>query len=470
MNRHILVVEDDASLRNNVRELLTEEGFDVTCAGSGADGIALAKARVPHLIICDVAMPGVDGHDVLRAVREHPQTAAVPFVFLSARAERADIRAGMNLGADDYLTKPFALSELLEAVTARLRRLEDLAERTRVAMQRETSASEHFAPSGSSSADGIVVLDPEMRELYAQAARAANSSINVLISGETGVGKEIFARAIHDASPRKEHPFVALNCAALTESLLEAELFGHEKGAYTGANQARIGLLEAASGGTVLLDEIGELPLSIQTKLLRAVEERTVLRIGARSTRSVDVRFIAATNRDLEKESAAGRFREDLYYRLNGMSFVIPALRQRPREIAPLCRVFLARARAENGRQAPLGISPEALELLEAHGWPGNIRELRNAIERAAVLCAGELVLPEHLTPRIRGSESPPTRDDRRAELRGNASAPDRERILDALEKCAGNQTRAAELLEMSRRTLVNRLNELGIPRPRKRE
>jgi transcriptional regulator with PAS, ATPase and Fis domain len=326
--------------------------------------------------------------------------------------------------------------------------------------------------------DGVVVLDPNMRGLYEQVARAAASSINVLVLGETGVGKEVLARAVHNLSPRKAGPFVALNCAALTESLLQSELFGHEKGAFTGALQARAGLLETAAGGTLFLDEIGDLPLSIQTKLLRVLEDKKVLRVGARAERAVDVRFVAATNRNIEAEAETGTFREDLFYRLSGISFTIPPLRERPAEIAALSRMFLARYNAELGRQAALGLSEEVVQLLESYAWPGNVRELRNAIERAAVLCSEDTLRPEHLPTRIvsgvqgRASSAPPgldsTREDILSRARSELQGIERLRILDALEQSGGNQTRAAEALGISRRTLVYRLSELGVPRPRK--
>jgi len=299
------------------------------------------------------------------------------------------------------------------------------------------------------------------------------------VLGETGVGKEVLARAVHNLSARKAGPFVALNCAALTESLLQSELFGHEKGAFTGALQARPGLLETAAGGTLFLDEIGDLPLSIQTKLLRVLEDKKVMRVGARAERAVDVRFVAATNRDIEADAAAGTFREDLFYRLSGISFTIPPLRDRRGEIAALSRMFLARYTAELGRQAVLGLSDEVIQLLENYAWPGNVRELRNAIERGAVLCSEDVLRPEHLPSRIvsggqgRQSSTPPGLDSAREDIlsraRNELQGIERQRILDALEQCAGNQTRAAEALGMSRRTLVYRLSEFGMPRPRKR-
>jgi len=480
MSGRILVVEDDPVIRANVLELLTEEGFDVVSAQDGADGLALARARRPDLVVCDIALPKLDGYAVLRAIRDDPAIASTPFIFLTAKAERTDMRAGMNLGADDYLTKPFSRSELLDAVRIRMHRVSKLLALGRAALERESAAAESVRSPAFAPSDGVVVLDPGMQALYEQVARAAGSSINVLVLGETGVGKELLARAIHNLSPRKTGPFVALNCAALTESLLQSELFGHEKGAFTGALQARAGLLESAAGGTLFLDEIGELPLSIQTKLLRALEDRKVLRVGARAERDVDVRFVAATNRDVESEAEAGTFRQDLYYRLNGISFTIPPLRERRAEIPALCRMFLARCNAELGRKAALTLAEETLQLLVSYTWPGNVRELRNVIERGAVLCSGEVLQPEHLPQRVLGgpsqrlsSSQPPALDNAREEAlsraRNELQGIERQRISEALEQCGGNQTRAAEALGISRRTLVYRLSELGVPRPRKR-
>jgi DNA-binding NtrC family response regulator len=311
-------------------------------------------------------------------------------------------------------------------------------------------------------APGVVVRDPAMRTLYADAARASRASINVLLLGETGVGKEVLARAIHSHSPRARGPFMAINCAALAESLLESELFGSEKGAFTGA-LTRVGLFEAAGGGTLFLDEVGELPLGTQAKLLRVLEERLVTRLGSTRARPVDVRFIAATNRDLDADSRQGRFRSDLYYRLNGLALVIPPLRERPLEIEALATSFLSAACRDLERRAPLTFSSAALELLRRHPWPGNVRELRNAVERAVVMCAESSILPEHLPPTL--SSSTPTRPAPAATLQAEMKAMERRRIVEALERCEGNQSEAARQLGMPRRTLVSRLKELGLGR-----
>ena len=329
----------------------------------------------------------------------------------------------------------------------------------------------------------LVLLDPEMKRAYDIAVRAAQSGISVLISGETGAGKEVFADTIHMRSNRKAKPLLRLNCAALPEALLESELFGHERGAFTGANQAKVGLLESNDQGTVFLDEIGEMPLSIQAKLLRVLEERTILRVGATKPRPIDVRFIWATNRDLRAEAKVGRFRQDLYFRIAGVEFSIPPLRKRQSEIEPLARLFLDRFCRRSSLPIPV-LTPGALTALHAYSWPGNVRELKNVMERAPFLCAGGPVTAEHI-PRDGAAEDElfPEEEERtevfvpaHAPVRNNpagglGSANDeaeRARITQALEQCAGNQTRAARLLGVSRRTLINHLERLNMPRPKK--
>jgi len=384
-----------------------------------------------------------------------------------------------------------------------------------------------------------VLLDPEMKRVYELAERAAASDISVLVVGETGVGKELLAAAVHEHSRRRMRPFLQINCAALAETLLESELFGHEKGAFTGATNMRQGLLESAQGGTVFLDELGEMPLSTQAKLLRVLEERRIRRLGASRYVDIDVRFVSATNRDLVTEVAAGRFREDLYYRISGISLLIPPLRERIGEIEPLARHFLMAFCVKSGIAAP-EITPSALHRLLQYSWPGNVRELKNAMERAPFLSGGAPLTPEHLpAPDGRaasGDDEDPFGDERTdvrslpapkmpglrnghgdaARLRdllkysaaglspgpappSNGSVPfpsvptvvrsnhagppsrpvhgnsknysedeERQRVLDALEACSGNQTRAAAMLGISRRTLINRIETFGLPRPRK--
>ncbi|WP_437609065.1 sigma 54-interacting transcriptional regulator [Sorangium sp. So ce834] len=358
----------------------------------------------------------------------------------------------------------------------------------------------------------VIVKDDAMRAVYALAERVAKGPINILLLGETGVGKEVLAESIHKASPRAGRPLLRLSCVALSESLLESELFGHERGAFTGAVRAKPGLLETAAGGTVFLDEIGELPLSIQAKLLRVIEERKVMRVGGLTPTKIDVRFISATHRNLEAEVSRGAFRQDLYFRLNGVTLTLPPLRERPGEVAALAQLFAERTAKElfpsEARAAAVPLSPAALAALERHSWPGNIRELRNVIERAVILADGAPIGPEHLllssladparpsheptlpaqpsqapAPAAASPSSPQGNargvpDGAKGALDGAGAGPtrlrdameahERERIVQALEQCMGNQTRAAALLGISRRTLVERIRVYGLPRPRK--
>lgn len=327
-----------------------------------------------------------------------------------------------------------------------------------------------MAASAKSRVDSMPVVEsPIMQTLHARARKVAQGDFSVLLLGETGVGKEVLARVIHEASPRAGKPLLTLNCAALPESLLESELFGYERGSFSGATQSRAGLFESAEGGTVFLDEIGEMPLGAQARLLRVLEQREVMRIGARVAQPIDVRFISATNRNLEAEITRGTFRQDLLFRLNAVTLEIPPLRKRIEEIPRLAEVFLEMTFRKMGKTAPT-IASATLGKLVAYGFPGNVRELRNAMDHAAAECEGDVVLPEHLPPRMGGlsmiteSNSPGVR-----EVNAALGEIERRRIEEALEACGGNQTRAAEVLGISRRTLVGRLSEYGMARPRKK-
>ncbi|MFO0715226.1 MAG: sigma-54 dependent transcriptional regulator [Sandaracinus sp.] len=478
----VLFIEDDEDIRENVMELLAAEGMEGIPASSGEDGLRLALESPPDLILCDITLPGMDGYAVIRAVSEYPQTEGVPFIFVSARAERSDVRHGMNLGADDYITKPFARSELLDTVRSRLARKNAKRVVNDSGVQTRPRLDPTPAPVALEVASGALVVDRAMRDLYSEAQRVAQGDISVLVLGETGAGKELLAHEVHAASPRAAKPFIAFNCAALSETLLESELFGHEKGSFTGAGQAQPGLLEAAHGGTVFLDEVGDVPLATQVKLLRVLEEKKVMRVGSRNARPVDIRIVSATNRDLEEEVRNGSFRADLYYRLSGVTLSIPPLRDRHAEIVPLAMRFLQAAAKSNGRRRP-ELTPGAIELLQRYPWPGNVRELRNVMERACLLCGEEKLEPSHLPTRVtetaRASAPPPVPippgepasalDATKAALEAEMKRVERQRIIDAIAKCAGNQTQAASLLGISRRTLVSRLSELDLPRPRKR-
>jgi len=368
--------------------------------------------------------------------------------------------------------------------------------------RRPTSTRSVARPSILPASDGpSILLDPQMKRAYEIALRAAQSGISVLITGETGSGKEVFAETIHQRSNRRGRAFLRLNCAALTESLLESELFGHERGAFTGANQAKAGLLESTDQGTVFLDEIGEMPLSTQAKLLRVLEERSILRVGSTKPRAIDVRFIWATNRDLRAEASAGRFRKDLYYRIAGVEFAIPPLRRRQVEIEPFARLFLRRF-CERSRLPEPELTEGALAAMQRYSWPGNVRELKNVMERAPFVCEGGPITEEHIPSNtlahdnglFPAEDAEPTQvftpsrplaplslghapravepdlvdDELAVVLPAIDSDAERLRVLHALEQCAGNQTRAAKLLGVSRRTLINRLERLNLPRPKK--
>ncbi len=326
----------------------------------------------------------------------------------------------------------------------------------------------------------VVVRAESMQKILSLAARVAQTNMSVLVLGETGSGKEIIARAIHERSNRRTGAFLGLNCAALTEALLESELFGHERGAFTGAHAAKIGLFEKAAGGTVFLDEIGDMSLAIQAKLLRVFEERNVLRLGSLEARPIDVRFVTATNKNLAAEVAAGRFRKDFLFRLSGVTLHVPPLRERLAEIEPLAALFLARAAREGGRALP-AISPDALEKLTGHPWPGNIRELKHVMERALLMSEGGQIEARHieLLPTHPDAHEPGPDDSTKTELalrvrppasslKGELDSLERTRIVEALEKAGGNQTRAAELLGIPRRTFLRKLDQFDIKRPRR--
>ncbi len=334
-------------------------------------------------------------------------------------------------------------------------------------VERERATSERMAY-GQVSVKGVIIDDPQMRALHALVKKVAQGDISVLLLGETGVGKEVFAEALHAASPRAGKPFQKFNCASFTETLLESELFGHEKGAFTGAVKAKPGLIESANGGSVLLDEVGEMPLSTQVKLLRVLEAREVMRVGDVRARPIDVRFIAATHRDLEAQVAKGNFRQDLFFRLNGISLVIPPLRERIAELESLARHFIARAARQFGKSPEPTLTPEALALLQNYAWPGNLRELRNMLERAVLLANDRFLGPDDL-PLDKLSATPLTRPA--GEVHPTV-APDvegeRAKVVAALDLHGGNQTLAARALGISRRTMLNRLDAYAIPRPRK--
>jgi two-component system response regulator AtoC len=432
---------------------------------------ALAPARLTELVAPVLRVPdmlalyGPNEYEILLASTP-PDLAQAMTNELDAALAGAGVivRAGLATYPRDGRTP----EALVAAASRRVRGVET-----------DRSATEPSDP---------MVYDAVMERVHLLAERAAVGTINVLIVGETGAGKEVLAERVHRMSPRAEKAFLCLNCASLSEHLLESELFGHERGAFTGASEAKPGLLETAPGGTVFLDEIGELPLLLQAKLLRVLETRLVTRVGGLKPKAIDVRFVAATNRNLEEEVAAGRFRRDLYFRLNGMTLHIPPLRVRRGEIAPLAAIFLRQFSEPLGKTPP-ALSDDARLMLEAYVWPGNVRELRNMMERAVLLCTGDEILPEHLLlEAMSAAMAPPTpigpapevasrptlpmsvvSDDGGPDLSAPVAGEDeRERILRVLAECGGNQSRAAKALGIARSTLVLRLNEYQVPRPRK--
>jgi DNA-binding NtrC family response regulator len=442
----ILVVDDDAAMRDYLREELEHERFRVETAASGRTGIERVKQGGIDLVVSDVKMPDLDGLDLLREVREVHPTPSVITITAFGSIDTA-IRA-VKLGAFDYITKPFEIEQLVLVIE---KALSELALRSEVVRLREEVArSVRF--------DNIIGRSRAMQEVFALVRRVATSQASVLITGESGTGKELVARAIHAHSPRASRPFVAVNCAAIPETLLESDLFGYKRGAFTDARADRPGLFVEAAGGTLFLDEIGELPLPLQPKLLRVLQEREVRPLGASKSERVDVRVLAATNRQLEKRLKDGRFREDLFYRLNVIHIDLPPLRERSEDVLPLAEHFLARSAQRAGK--PLRAFKEsAKKILLGYAWPGNVRELENVVERAVALAEGEIVAPEDLPPPMRDRKN----QDRITTALAQGLTLDeleREYIQRVLEAEGGNKTRAAQRLGLDRKTLYRKLDE----------
>jgi two-component system response regulator HydG len=373
----VLVVDDETGVRESLRMLLQRE-CEVATAASVDEALAAIRSAPPDLILLDLVMPGRSGLDLLAELRE--RGGGPPVVVVTATHGAGPAVEAMKLGAADYVTKPFEVEALRQRVRSLLEH-RALVERTQIPAR----------PDECSRLGELLGRSPAMRAVFRTLERVAQSNVNVLLRGESGTGKELAARALHELGPRAAGPFVSIHCAAIPDTLLESELFGHERGAFTDAVERRIGRFEAAQGGTIFLDEIGELSPAVQAKLLRALQERSIERIGSSRPIPVDARFVVATHRDLDAEVAAGRFRADLYWRIHVVPIVLPPLRERRQDIALLAEAFLRRARQETGA-GPTRLSPEALAALEAHDWPGNVRELRNAIERAVALCEGHAI------------------------------------------------------------------------------
>ncbi len=448
----ILVIDDDESLRRVLEYNLAQEGYAVLTAAGGEQGLELLRKEGADLVVTDVRMAGMDGLQVMQHVRKLDPNIQV--IILTAFGTIEMAVEAMKAGAFHYISKPFNRDELRLTIKKALQ-LKDL-ERENVALRLELKERMGL--------DAIIAESPQMAQVLELVIRVAPTETTVLILGESGTGKELIARAIHARSPRARGPFVAVNCAAIPENLLESELFGHVKGAFTGAIRDRIGKFEAAEGGTIFLDEIGEMRPDLQVKILRCLEERSLERVGDNKVIRVDVRVLAATNKDLSKAIQAGEFREDLYYRLNVVPLSIPPLRERPQDIRPLAQHFLKKL----GAPPRLAIAPDAFRALETYDWPGNVRELENALERAMIFHQGDVIrlgdLPETIrAPKAREAAAFPVS---LPEAGVSLEEVEKELILRALQKHDWNQSRAARFLGITRHTLLYRMEKHKILRP----
>ena len=450
-NGSILLVDDDAAFRQVMAGELKRFGYLVETASSGAEALTRSEAREPEIVLLDLRLPGMDGIDILKALRDRIPAAEV--IMLTGHGTIDTAIDSIRMGAFDYITKPCPLDELQIRIQRALER-RSLKQRTSLLERGLTTPD----LSGS-----FVGESPEFRRLLHLIERVAPSDSTVLISGETGSGKERVAKLVHARSPRKDRPFIVVDCAALQESLLQSELFGHERGSFTGADRAKPGLFEVASGGTIFLDEIGEISPSTQTKLLRVLDTSTFRHVGGTSEVRVDVRVLAATNRDLQAMVRQGQFREDLYYRMSTINLEIPPLRRRGSDIELLARHFVDQM---NERfSSSKRISDEALAALRGHAWPGNVRELLHAVEGAMVVCEGAEILPEHLPASVR---APSVKKSSDAAENGGGKLPtldelERNHIRLALEASEGHRAHAARILGISERNLYRKLRELDL-------
>ncbi len=437
--KNILVVDDEKSQREILEMILSEEGYDVTTAASGEAALKFAKDRRFDLALTDLKMTGMDGIELLQQLLAFDSSIIV--ILLTAHGSIESAKEALRRGAFDYLEKPYDKAALLETINRALDRLD--------AIDIE-----------------IISASPKMESVKKMILKVARSNSTVLVRGESGTGKELIARAVHNQSPRATEMFQAVNCAAINENLLESELFGHEKGSFTGAHAEKKGLFEVADRGTLFLDEIGELDVGMQAKLLRALQERKIRRVGGTHEISVDVRVIAATNRDLRAMVADGRFRDDLYYRINVLSIDVPPLRERREDIPVLIDYFLKK-HTKNASRPVTGLTPETKKLMNEYSWPGNVRQLESAIERAILLSEGDLITTEDLPTEVRQDVGPAAEGAFKLPAEGiNFEDVERNLITQAMEQTDYNITKAAKLLGLTFRTLQYRLEKFGIKKP----
>ena len=456
VQERVLIVEDDAAARVGLEQLVRSWGFIAESAGDGEEALEKVTSFRPAIVITDMVMPRMDGLALLRALQQ--QGADVTTLLLTAQGTVETAVEAMKEGAYDYLTKPVDLKRLKILLDKIVERLETVREVK--ALRRQLREHGTFG--------SLIGSSPAMRKLYQIIEQAAPTSASVLIMGESGTGKELVAQTIHHLSPRAAFPFVAINCAAIPETLLESEIFGHERGAFTGAADRRQGCFELADHGTLFLDEIGEMTPATQVKLLRVLQERTFRRLGGRQEQSVDVRVIAATNIDPAEAVQKGTLREDLYYRLNVFAMKLPPLRDRKEDLPLLIQAFINEFNARNQRSIA-GVDHEAMRLIKHYQWPGNVRELRNVIERATILAPGPFIEAAHLPPVV--TDEPGPKLQAQVALGPGTTVEEAERrlIMMTLQHTRDNKTRAAEILGISLKTLHNKLNKLRL-RPKKNE
>ena len=445
----ILIVEDEPAQREALAAHLAEEKYRIVQTGDGEEALKVLSSKTIDLIITDFQLPGMDGQDLLeKATALNP---SIPVILITAYASIDRAVTAMKSGAYDYLTKPINIEELLVILERALEHKTLVSENIR--LQRSLEIQFSF--------EGLIASSPEMQEALNMAGRVADTKATVLLRGESGTGKEVMARAIHYSSSRRNNPFIAFNVAALSSGLIESELFGHEKGAFTGANRLRIGRFEQAHGGTLFIDEIGDIPLELQTKLLRVLQENTFERLGGNESIEVEIRVIAATNKDLEAMITENRFREDLYYRLNVVTIEIPPLRKRKGDIPLLSKYFIEKAARENDK-AVEELTKEAMDTLMKYDYPGNVRELENIIARAVILCRGDRISIQDLPPHMfEPKHSEPSMEIGGLEER--VEVLEKKMIIAELRRCGGNQSQAARNLKITHRKLRYKIEKYGL-------